>query len=485
MRKRPNILMIQTDQHRHDLMTCAGRALVPTPNMDRLADRGVRFTNAYCASPVCVASRMAMLTGLYPHSTDVVNNTDRLDWRYRTLAHHFAEYGYLTALIGKMHFNDAHAHGFASYLSINDWLAYLGPKQRLYADEIASHPLAPHFFSTMIDDGAGFPDVSGLWDGASPWVGHVTRSDFSTMASLIPEADQLDAFIARESVRMLESAGDQPFMLVASLMKPHTPLFAPADWTLRYPIDGMALPDIGEVASYPRHLQERIRSFGEQAERMRRAHRAGYLANLSYVDVCIGRILDGLERAGLAGDTIVVYTSDHGEMDGDHGMFQKFCMFEPAVRVPLIVCDPRRGGGGRTSDALVEQVGLYPTLAELAGIPAPVATTLMPCAGAPARLDGTSFAGLVGGDGAGPEAAFSEFNIHGQVQESMIRTVRYKYVHNRGSTHEFYDLVTDAGESRNLIDDGAMRGLVLEHHGRLMRWRDPASPDRRRLSQAV
>jgi len=110
--EKPNVLIIMTDQHRADLMTCAGRDLVATPNIDRIASRGVRFNNAYCPYPVCVASRMALLTGLYSHSTGAITNKDQLDWRYRTVAHHFTDNGYLTGLIGKMHFVDAHNHGF-------------------------------------------------------------------------------------------------------------------------------------------------------------------------------------------------------------------------------------------------------------------------------------------------------------------------------------------------------------------------------------
>ena len=121
---RPNVLLIMTDQHRHDLMSCVGDSIVPTPHIDRIAQRGVRFANAYSAYPVCVAARMAMLTGLYAHQTGVIDNTDYLDWRYRTMAHHFADQGYLTGLIGKMHFGDAHNHGFEYYLSINDWLMF-------------------------------------------------------------------------------------------------------------------------------------------------------------------------------------------------------------------------------------------------------------------------------------------------------------------------------------------------------------------------
>ena len=116
-----------------------------------------------------------MLTGLYAHTTGAINNSDLLDWRYKTIAHHLSENGYLTGLIGKMHFNDANNHGFQYYLSINDWLMYLGPKVKQYANEIANHPLDTHFFDTMIDDGAGFPDVANLWNKDSPWVNNVQQ----------------------------------------------------------------------------------------------------------------------------------------------------------------------------------------------------------------------------------------------------------------------------------------------------------------------
>ena len=215
----PNVLLIMTDQHRHDLMSCVGDSIVPTPNIDRIAGRGVRFANAYSSYPVCVASRMAMLTGLYAHQTGVIDNTDFLDWRYRTMAHHFADSGYLTGLIGKMHFGDAHNHGFDYYLSINDWLMYLGPNAYHFANEIASNPHAKdNFFSTVFDTGAGFPDVYDLWDGkGSPWAGQVVQSDFHSMASELPAEDHLDMFVARESSKFLQRYKDQPFFCVLRL----------------------------------------------------------------------------------------------------------------------------------------------------------------------------------------------------------------------------------------------------------------------------
>lgn len=471
---RPNVLIVMTDQHRADLMTCAGNAVVPTPNIDRIAAEGVRFENTYCPYPVCVASRMAMLSMRYAHTTGAVNNTDRLDWRYATIAHHFGRHGYLPGLIGKMHFNDAHKHGFEYYLSINDWLMYLGPKVQHYANEIASHPLSKHFFHTMIDDGAGMPDVSDLWDGPSPWVGHVERYDFREMASQLEAEDHLDSFIARESVKFMQRYCDQPFFLVTSFMKPHTPLFPPKAWADLYPVDDMVLPEVGSVESYPPHIQQRIAHHVSQDPRLRKAHLAGYLGNLAFVDTRVGVVLDGLESLGLADNTIVVYTSDHGEMAGDHGLFQKFCLFDPSVKVPLIVRAPGEMPRGVVTDALTELIGLGPTLSDLAGLPAPTAAPLADTLDVPAELDAHSFADVVRNpSGPAAEAAFSEYALRSGVPQYMVRTARYKYMYNEGSMCELYDLQEDPGERINRIQDPGLAKVEADLRARLFAWFDP------------
>jgi len=474
-RKRPNVLLIMTDQHRADLMTCAGNDTVPTPGMDAIAARGVRLTHAYCPYPVCVASRMAMLTGLYSHSTGAITNENRLDWRYRTVANHFAANGYLTALLGKMHFLDAHKHGFEYYLSINDWLMSLGPKVQHYANEIASHPTNPHFFRTVHDHGAGLPDVVDLYLDKSPWVGHVQRSDFRSMASSLPAEDHLDAFLARETCKLLRRYRDQPFFMVCSFMKPHTPLFAPKAFADKYPVDRIELPEPGDISSYPPHIQRRIRNHLRVEPRFRKAHMAGYLANLAFVDTCVAQVYRELETLGLLEDTIVVYASDHGEMHGDHGLLQKFCLFEPSVRVPLIVSRPGALPQGKTSDAPTELIGLYPTLLELAGIDPPRSTTLVDFPGAAARMDARSFADVVRDPAApGPEAAFSEYALRSRNPQYMVRTRRHKYIYNQGTTCELYDHQADPGETRNRIDDPALRKTRADLHGRLLAWYDPA-----------
>lgn len=471
---KPNVLLIMTDQHRADLMTCAGGSTVPTPNIDRIAQHGVRFTHAYCSSPICVPSRMSLLTGLYAHTTGAITNKDFLDWRYRTITHHFAEAGYLTALIGKMHFNDAHVHGFEYHLSINDWLMYLGPKVQHYADEVASHPLSTHFYHTVFDDGAGFPEIINLWDNGSPWVGHVKRSSFNSMASHLEAEDHLDIFIARESVKFMQRYQDQPFFLVASFMKPHTPLFPPKKWADLYPIDEIELPPVGRIDTYPPHIQRRIKAFNKIDSRLRRAYLAGYFGNLAFVDTCIGYVLDGLRELGLEDNTIIVYTSDHGEMAGDHGLYQKFCMFEPSVRVPLIVSYPKKVPCGKVTNALTEYIGLYPTLAEFADLNPPSAEPLNDMPKPPKKLDVTSFTDvLMNPDAEGPSAVFCEYNLKSTIPQYMIRKRRYKYIFNHGSIDELYDLETYPGEFVNLINEPDLEDVRKELKTQLFAWYDP------------
>lgn len=472
---RPNVLLLMTDQHRADLMTCAGNDLVPTPNMDRIAARGLRFENTYCPYPVCTASRMSLLSGLYSHNTGAINNRDRLDWRYRTMAHHFADHGYLTSLIGKMHFNDAQTHGFTSYLSINDWLMYLGPKVRHYANEIANHSLNDGFFNSVVDTGSGFPDASPLWNGPSPWVGHVDKWDFSTTASALDPEDHLDMFVARESVKFLREYQDQPFFLVSSFMKPHPPFYPPREWAEQFPPESVEMLDMGDISQYPEHMQARIAKTQGMGEKRLRFHKAGYLGNVAFVDYCIGQVLDGLEELGLAENTIVVYTSDHGEMGGEHGLYQKFCMFEPAVKVPLIVSYPDHLPEGQVTAALTEYLGLYPTLSDLCELPAPERTTLVDFEGACETMDAHSFADVArDANAAGPEAAFSEHGLRSSIPQYLVRTERYKYVYNDGgSCHELYDLENDPGEMANLINNPDCASIRDDLQDRLFAWYHP------------
>lgn len=457
--KKPNVLILLSDQHRRDLLTCSGNPLVPTPNLDRIAARGVRFTQAYCPYPVCAPSRMSLLTGLHGHHHGVDSNERTLDWRVRTVAHHFRDHGYLTGLIGKMHFNDGHTHGFDYVLGFNDWLMYLGPKVQHYANEIGTYS------KTMHNTGCGFPAIEGLWKGASPWVGHVTAR--TELASDLAAEDHFDFFVGRESSKFLRRYKEQPFFLIAGFLKPHFPFYPPKGWAERYVPEKIDFPSPGDLTKYPRHVRERAAAYRKWGEDQLRRFWAGYLGNLAFLDSCIGEVYRTLEELNLTDDTIVLYTSDHGEMGGEHGLFEKFVFFEPSVGVPFIVSCPKMIPEGKVRRALTEYLGIYPTLAELTGT------------GRPTGLDARSFAPLLRNPEApGPAAIFAEYALS-WAPRYMIRTPRFKYVYNEGDVPELYDLEADPGEFINQADSSDLSHVRKRLHEQLLAWYDPDRNPRR------
>jgi choline-sulfatase len=468
---RPNVLVLMSDQHRPDLMTCAGRDQVPTPEIDRIAARGVRFTRAWCSYPVCVSSRMSFLSGLYAHHHGATGNEETLPWQTRTIAHHFRDHGYVTGLIGKMHLNYPHLHGFDYHLGFNDWLMYLGPKTQLYANDIASHPHGPNFLKTVMDHGSGFPELPYLWAKGSPWAGKVKHND--NVASDLEPEDHIDSFVARESVRFMRQFQKHPFFLVAGFLKPHPPYHPPREWAAKYPVESLKIPPVGDVSQYPKQVQRRIAHLTSLGPARLLAGRAGYMGNLSFVDVCVGQVYRALEEMKLADNTIVIYTSDHGDMDGDHGLWQKFVLYEPSAGVPMIVSYPQTIPQGKVSDALVELMGIYPTAAELAGLPQPQ------------KIDAASFAAMARNPGAtGPPAIFAEWALGSASPQYALRTRRHKYIYTDGDIDELYDLEADPGENVNRAREAAMKKVRDEMHDRLFAWYDPAkNPYRRKGAQ--
>ena len=179
------------------------------------------------------------------------------------------------------------------------------------------------------------------------------------------------------------------------------------------------------------------------------------------MDSCVGKVSDTLDSLSLWDNTIVVYTSDHGEMDGDHGLYQKFCLFDPSVKVPLIVCYKDKIPKGVVADALTEQIGLYPTLLDLADLPKPTNTFIIPSEDKPEKMDGKSFANIaINPTFSGPDSVYSENNLKGTPQQFMIRTKQYKFIQNIGCMDELYDILNDSGEKINLINNSAYNDVI-------------------------
>ncbi|MCB1020977.1 MAG: sulfatase-like hydrolase/transferase, partial [Acidobacteria bacterium] len=330
--QRANLLFLCSDQHQTGASGCYGHSVVQTPHIDEIAADAVRFTGAYCQSPVCVPSRGSIITGLYPHQHGARILRDALSDDVPTVAHYFAERGYQTAAIGKMHFVDeSRRHGFEYRFNEDSHAARLTDAER----------------KLFRKDQGGAGGTTGA-------------------PSQLDERYFPDTAYADESIAYLRANRDRPFCLWSSFFMPHTPLTPVRRYWDLYENAAIELPERG-----PHELEEGFeghliraheRGWYQQTDDELRQSIRGYYGNVSQMDSNVGRVFDALRELGLDRNTVVVYTSDHGEMAGAHRMWTKHNMFEESVSVPLLVRMPDRIESGKVREQLVEQVDLFPTL---------------------------------------------------------------------------------------------------------------------------
>ena len=430
--RRANLLFLCSDQHQAAASGCYGHHQALTPHIDEIASEGVRFERAYCQAPVCVPSRGSIITGNYPsrHGARILG--DALSRDARTAAHYFADEGYSTAAIGKMHFVDeSRRHGFA---------------HRVNAATHQSGLTRSEISAFRKDQGAG--------------------GGTAGRPSAMPERLFRDTFYSEEAVRFLRAHRDRPFCLWASFFMPHTPLVPHRRYWDLY--DGVKLelpdrsPDALETGFQGHLVRARERGWYRQTDDQLHDAIRGYYGNVSQMDANVGRVFDTLRELGLDRNTVVAYTSDHGEMAGAHRMWTKHNMYEQSVRVPLVIRTPDRMGAGSAREHFVEQVDLFPTLAELCGL------------GEPRGIDGRSFAPSIRGERhAAREFAYSEYyfcrrvftaddRFVGKPPILMVRTDRWKLNDLSWDRSELFDLASDPGETRNAIDDPGNAGIVKE-----------------------
>jgi choline-sulfatase len=454
-----NVILLLSDQHKPNAMGWAGDRRARTPHLDELAGKSTAFRSAYCSNPICAPSRASILTGLYTHHHGTWKNDAPWPTAVQTVAHHFSRAGYLSALIGKAHFTDGQTHGFDYRLDFNDWFQYLGPTTQLYADELPSP-----------NGGCGFPQVRSLWESGDPWKDTrkaASRDTFYTgRPSPMPEADHFDSWVARESIRFLTSyARKQPFFLVASFLKPHGPFSPPPRFIDPRWKESFQLPQsYGKVnlENVPRFIRERIvkaDSLLKDPEKAR-LRLALYYACVAHLDDCIGQVMRHLEQAGLLEDTIIAYTSDHGDMCGEHGLWDKFVFYEPSAGVPFLMRAPGITKPALVCDAPVSQVALMPTLLELCGIPIPSGldeASLVPSLRDPARRQ--------------ERAVFCESSLGSRAEKYMIRRGDWKYSHYMGDTPELYNLREDPEEMTNLATSPRHADVAGRLKEELLTWR--------------
>jgi choline-sulfatase len=468
--RRPNVILLMSDQHKRSCMGAYGDPVARTPNLDRLADQSTRFAAAYCTNPVCTPSRASLLTGLYTHHLEAQNNATPYLPSHKTMAHHFNAAGYLTALIGKMHWVDAQSHGFEYRLEFNDWFQYLGPKAQLYADELGQP-----------NSGAGQPEIDDLWrEEGDPWKGHRTLDGREGPVAVghvssLAEQDQFDSFVARESVRFLKrfGHGNQPFFLISSFLKPHDPFMPAQRFADMFRPEDMKLPASwgkANLAALPGEVQRSIQ-YNAPTPELRDPEQAKkrialYYANLAQMDDCLGKIVQAVHDLGLQNDTILCYTSDHGEMLGDLGLWQKFQFYEGSCGVPLMIHIPGRASG--VCDTPVSLVSLCSTLTELAGVPLLQSN------------DGQSLAGMLRNPSTakpyGP--VFAEYGLTSRQPKYMVRSGEWKYTFWVHDIPELYNLRTDPAELRNLAAESASAAQVERMKQTLLAWHRPPEEDR-------
>ncbi len=423
MNKKPNILFFLSDQHSQRFLGHNGKSPVNTPVLDSLAEQGVSFVNAYCQNPLCVPSRASLLTGKYSKNLGIYENRHILESNIQTLPRVLGDAGYQTCLIGKTHFNGEQ---------------YQGYQQRPYGD-LFGQGHQPDYIRT----GASWESESGLEDILD-----------NSGATAIPLPMTQTEICVSESVKWLQCYADkaksQPFFLSVNFDKPHFPYRAPDNYFQKYG-DNVEMPDYPDDYANTMAVEFVKKAFqvnggwnhyGKDREIHKRAL-AAYCGCVEWIDNAIGRILESLEFLGLAENTIVIYSADHGEMAGEKGAWQKTVFFDSSAKVPLIIKWPGKIREGVKSEILTGLIDLFPTLCEFAQIPVP------------AECDGVSLAQhLCSNANIARNEIFSESVVLKVPEHAgcMLREERYKYNYYLQGKHELYDVLEDVKEENNLID---------------------------------
>ena len=449
---RPNVLFIIADDLNNSLGTY-GHPLVKTPNLDKLAARGVRFEKAACQFPLCGPSRNSMLTGLYPNSNGILNNGQLFRQTIpsqKSLPQAFRLDGYFAARIGKLyHYNVPLSIGTNGHDDPGSWEMEINPTG----------------VDRMEDMDQAFSLIPGSYGGTLSW-----------FASSNPDEKHTDGKMAHEAEWVLERCAkdkSRPFFLALGFFRPHTPYIAPKTYFEGYPRENMPVvqgwkedqadipaPGLGSYKKEQDKLTDDLRRECIQA----------YYASISFMDAQAGVVLDALDRLGLSENTIVVFTSDHGYHLGEHGLWQKQSLFEESARVPLIMAGPGISKGG-VAQAPVGLIDLYPTLTELAGVKAPEnlqGQSLVPMLKDP-KVEGRGWVisqVMRGGAGAGKKKGASPaVGREGKkIFGYSLRTLRWRYTEwDEGRAgRELYDHDADPKELTNLADKPEHAATVAE-----------------------
>ena len=428
---KPNILVVMADQLAARALPMYGNAVCKAPNLQRLAEGGTVFENAYCNFPLCVPSRASMMAGRLTPEIGVWDNACELPSSQPTIAHWLRRAGYRTMLTGKMHF--------------------IGPDQLHGFDERTVTDVYPADYQWIAD-----------WDAGAAFVPSGTAMNGVVEAGPAARTMQEDydrevGFVAERAIFDFARDGDErPWFQIASFTCPHTPFVVSEDYWNRYHAAEIDEPRVGAIPFEELDYMSKALFFahGRHRHDVTREHlmaaRRAYYGMISFIDDRVGELLDALERSGQAENTVVLFTSDHGDMLGERGMWFKQSFHEWSSHIPLLVSLP----GARTPERLphvCSLVDVLPTLADIAGERITV------------EHDGASLLPLLRDEATEwRDVAICDYTGIGPCTPTrMVRRGRHKLIYTHGHPHLLYDLETDPDELRNLADD-PQHGAALE-----------------------
>jgi iduronate 2-sulfatase len=437
-----NVLFLIADDLNNNL-GCYGDTLAKTPNIDRLAARGVRFDRAYCTFPLCGPSRNSMLTGLYPNSTGILANAQIFRQTIPaqiSLPQAFRQAGYLGVRIGKLyHFNVPNSIGTDGHDDPASWELELNPAG---VDRLDEHPKI-------------FSLIPGSFGGTLSWYASPKSDEFHTDGIM---ADYAEWVLERCAKRK-----DRPFFLAVGFFRPHTPYVAPKKpYFEQHPAPQMRVVRVS-VTDQPGVPAAALGSYKKEQDKLtddlRREAIQAYSASVSFMDAQVGRVIGALDRLGLAENTVIVFTSDHGYHLGEHGLWQKQSLFEESARVPLLMVAPGVSPRGSVVKTPVSHLDLYPTLAELTGVRGATnlqGQTLVPMLKDPAATGrGWSLTQVVrGGNIRRFGASAATGDAGNRFFGYTLRTARWRYTEwDEGAKgRQLYDHDADPRELANLAE---------------------------------
>ncbi len=456
--KRPNVLLVMADQFRGDCLHCDGNEIIQTPNYDKLASEGVRFSRAYSPDPICVPGRACIITGNYPHKcTGNKNNGGQVRDDQIKLPQLLADNGYETYASGKLHYvpytppgEPDTLNGFqhAALAESGRMLALFDPK-----DERGG-----------VEAYADYLKKVG-WGGYSRGHG-IGNNDIHPAASPLPAEHFVDGWVATQAIEFLDyhqdNHSDKPFFLNVGFPKPHSPYDPPRPWDAMYDPREMPKPfvnregkDRNPYGDYTA-ISHGVPIFSPETIQNARAH---YYGLISFQDQQFGRLIEYLKEHGLYDNTIIIFTADHGDMMGDFGWFFKCVMNEGSARIPFLVSYPEGISGGRASDEFVGLQDVLPTIASLTGI------------ALDKEVDGIDLAPLLKNENFYGRDYIISYSMGRPNQTYMVRTDRYKYIYNENNgIEEFYDMIEDPGEEMNLADRCDLLDIIAEHRKTMINW---------------